>query len=440
MRGIRKKFIAACMILITIGTLASCKSTERFQPVIIDKTNKSSPKVKLRFISSWGGEDPKAATLQELLDKFSNLNSGIEITNESMSGEDFLQKLKVDFASGYNQDVFGLWPGLEIRELVKAGKVADLTDVLESDREWKESFDNDGWSYTTYGGRVYGLPLEKIYECLFINKDLFEKYKVKVPEDFDEFKTAVKIFRQNKIVPVAYNSSPEGSYIYQNIVERLGGKYGVENPYTKDGVNSCYIEAMKYMKELFQMQAFPENYYEINNRERNNLFKSKSAAMIVQGSWFMGDLERIYSAVEMIPFPYIKGGKSDRNSLIYGFGCGTFYMSTSAWNDPDKREASIKLLKYLTSKDSATSLVQRTAMLSNVYTGNAENYNGYLKRSENYILENAGELVGPPDSFVDRGTWERLTDSYFPRFLEGKITAEKAWNDAAAPEKRGQLQ
>ena len=158
-------------------SLAACKFSGDKTSIVIPE---GQDKVTLRFISSWGGVDSKAETLQEMLARFTCSNPDIEIINESLFGEDFLPKIKTDFASGNNPDVFGIWPGSDIRALIQAGKVADLTGLMEENSEWKSSFKSSMFKYTTYDGRLYGLPFEIIFEVMFINRDLL-KYDVPVP-------------------------------------------------------------------------------------------------------------------------------------------------------------------------------------------------------------------------------------------------------------------
>ena len=50
-------------------------------------------KIKLRFISSWGGVDTKADPLQQVLNGFMEDYPDIEVINESVYGDDFLHKL-----------------------------------------------------------------------------------------------------------------------------------------------------------------------------------------------------------------------------------------------------------------------------------------------------------------------------------------------------------
>ncbi|NLE26208.1 MAG: extracellular solute-binding protein [Clostridiaceae bacterium] len=408
--------------------LVSCKSVDRIKPVSLADETEVSSKINLRFISSWGGVDTKSDPLQQVLNGFMEDNPDIEVINESMYGEDFLHKLKTDFASGYNPDVFGLWPGSDIRALVKAGKVADITYLLEEDKEWKDTFGESEWQFTTYDDRIYGLPLEIIYECLFINRDMFVKYNVKVPRTYGDLKQAVIDFRKNGVIPIAYNSTAEGTYLYQNIVARLGGRENVENPFINGSPNKCYVEAMEYVKELYQMEAFPADAFKISSRERDELFINKKAAMIVQGSWFLGRFPDGDTTVDIVPFPYIREGVTSESALIYGFGCGSFHMSKSASEDGARKNASIKLLKALTSKESAEIFAKRTGMLSNVDSERLNTYQGRLRVNEKALLNAADELIGPPDSFVDRSIWEGTIVEEFPYVLVGEKTPEQVWD------------
>ena len=424
--------LIALFAVVPALSLGSCNASKQADTLKAGSYTGIGEKVTLRFISSWGGVDSKADTLQNVLNGFMKENPQYEVVNESLFGDDFLPKLKTDFASGNDPDVFGLWPGSDIRALIKAGRVADLTEVLAEDKKWKESFGSSMWQYTTFNDRIYGLPVEIIFECLFVNRDLFERYNIKIPGTFDELKQAIAAFRERDIIPVAYNSLAQGTYIYQNIIAALGGKDDVEHPLSGGKINSCYIDAMELMKELYRMGAFPKDAFTLTSVQRNELFKTKKAAMIVQGSWFIGEFRNDDMSVDIVPFPKIKEGKSRLSAMIYGLGCGTFYMSKNAWDNKEKRVGSLKLLKTLTSRDSAFQFAEMTGMLSNVDTnGNVVHYNRLTKKGQE-MLESSAELIGPPDSFVDRSVWEGIIVKKFPYVLEGKIDPKAVWDEAIA--------
>lgn len=407
-------------------TFVSCTIVDEY--VSTEKFGEQK-KVTLRFISSWGGVDSKAETLNEMLTRFTDENKDIEVINESLFGEDFLPKIKTDFASGNNPDVFGIWPGSDIRSLIQAGKVADLTELMEEDTEWKSSFKSSMLKYTTYDGRIYGLPFEIIFEALFINRDLFEKYDVPVPTTFEELKDAVKIFRANGVVPIAYNSLSEGTYLYQNMVALLAGKEIAEDPqHPEFGV--YYKKAMEYMRELYQIGAFPDEAFTMTNHERNTMFLEKKAAMIVQGSWFIGNIPSYDDTVDIIYFPAFSDGKSPENTMIYGLGNGCFYISSTTYNDSSKREAAICLMKFLTSKEVAAEFAKQTGMMSCVDIREYKvNYNR-LTRKGQFLINNGRQFIGPPDSFIDRTVWEEVLVPGMPYVLEGKLGIDELYDKA----------
>lgn len=410
--------------------IVSCSSNNLQNSNTVPK-NTIPPKIHtINLMTTWGGADSKAGVLNEIIAKFEEESPNIKISNQSIFGDDYLPTLKIKFASGSEPDVFGLWPGSDIKYLINADKIADITDTLKQDRTWMDSFNQSSFSATTYNNRIYGIPFELVFEGLFINKDLFDKFGVKEPTNYNELKDAVTVFKKNGIIPIAYNSTAEGSYIYQNIIASLGGSQGVEE-YLVDGkINKCYIDAMKYMKELNDMGAFSEDSIMIYSDERNNLFFTKQAAMIVQGSWFIPYFNKDDKSVKMIPFPSMT---DEESKMLTGLGGGTYYISTNAWNSFYKKDNSIEFLKYLTSKESAAYFYARTGMITNLNMEmDLESTNSLLAQQSagvyKRILEKNKTPI--PDLVIERSAWEDIVIKQFPKFLLGETTAEEIWDQA----------
>ena len=398
------------------------------QAVEISPIKDAPEKQKISFVSSWGAYDTKSSSIKEIFRRISNRHSHFELEDSSMAGEDFLFILKTDFASGNDPDLFGLWPGSDINLLISEGKVADLTDILKADPKWYALFKPETWDYVTVDDHIYGLPIEMIYEGLFINTDLFKQYDVKVPTNFEELLNAVAVFKENGIIPIAYSQTPEGSYIYQNIVMKLGGKRGVEEPFDANGkIKSCYIEGMYYMKQLYEAGAFPAQLYTIDDKERNELFLNKKAAMIVQGSWFIGDgaVKSDSNTVDIVPFPDMPKGKADHSAIIYGCGNGIFHMSEKAYQNETLKANCITVLKEMTSPYNVAVLAEDSGFISNVELGEYAPKPTIMSEKGELLVENAHELVGPADWFVNRNSWEKIIIKQFPNMLKGKITPEE---------------
>jgi raffinose/stachyose/melibiose transport system substrate-binding protein len=252
---------------------------------------------------------------------------------------------------------------------------------------------------------------------------------VKIPQNYKDLVDAVKTFRKNNVIPIAFNCMPEGSYLFQNIAMSLGGK-AVENPIKNGVVDKSYINAMYIMRNLYKMGAFPDNdeCFFIDSNTRDDLFINKKAAMIVQGTWFIANCNS--ANVDFIPFPSMSASSS--GSLVYGLGCGTFYISQNAWDNPAKKAEAIKLLKCITSSNSSVQLADKTGMISNVnIDGSNIPYNTLTQKGIN-MINSAKTLIGPPDSYITRSVWENIIVKDFPDMLSGAVSPEVLWQRAIA--------
>lgn len=422
----RPLLAAALSLALAAFSLSGCGTGKGAQA---QHSSAAPAAVTLSFISSWGGSDPKANAIQNLLDAFSRQNPNIKVSNQSVFGDDFLPYLKTAFVSGNDPDVFGLWPGSDVDSMITHGKVADLTGLFEADPSFKGSFGSDMWQYATYNGRVYGLPMEIIFEGLYINKDLFARHNVAVPRNFAQLKEAVRKFAAAGVTPIAYNNTAEGTYIYQNIAASIGGKAAIEHPIEGGKVNACYLAAMEDMRTLYDLHAFPADYLTLTSSERNTLFTDKQAAMIAQGSWFAAGVPE-NSDVAFVRFPDCSQNGAGSSRIVYGLGNGVLHMSEKAWAAGGaRRVAAVKLLRYLASPASAKVLAQQTGMLSNVKFSGSVSYNAPVTAGLSLIAQSK-ELIGPPDSYISRHSWENVIVQEFPSLFERSKTPAQIWQDA----------
>jgi raffinose/stachyose/melibiose transport system substrate-binding protein len=269
---------------------------------------------------------------------------------------------------------------------------------------------------------------------MFVNKDIFERVNIKIPENFTELKQASVELRKRGIIPIAYNAQIDGGYIYQNIIASLGGRTETQRPFLMGGgVNGCFVKASEYMKELSAAGAFPENAFSLSDREMGGLFLTKKAAMLVERSEFIGEIDK-YSdnpaGVDMFPFPAIEEGKADATAIIYGLGSGTFFISRASWDAPVQKEAAVKLLKYITSPEVSNLFVEEAKMLPAVKGDYPDAYYSGLMKRGRALIDNTKELIPPPDTVMDKSIWSDIIIKGLPYVLAGGRDASDLWTEA----------
>lgn len=437
--NMRKKLIIVCCAALAVIAAALVPHMRRYMVIGIEEPAQES-KITLRFASSWGGRDPKSETIKYLFGRFMDENKDIEIINESVDALGFNDKLAVDIASGNSPDLILANPGYESSRYIREGKFCDLTGILKENSAWKESFDGSIWYDVTYEGNIYGVPLESVFQCMYVNKDLFEAYDLSVPDSFEGLLEVCRVFSQHGIIPIAYSFHDEDAYMFQNLAAKLGGRFGTEKFIDGDNIGGCYREALDYLSILYKEGAFPQNVFNMTYGEAVELFVQKQAAMIVGDTELIGDINSsellfdeksdksgIDMSIDMIPFPYMKEGGADATSIIFGSGV-TMYMGAETGADEQKRSAAVRLMKYLTSEEAATRFAEYAGMFVSTKSVlfSTTYYNGLLRKGSE-LINNTKELVAPPGNVMSQKVWSELVKQ-IPFVVYGTETEEDMWN------------
>ncbi len=378
---------------------------------------------RILFMSSWAGVDSKSVIIEALIQEFNEAHPDIEVVDMSLAGEDFLYTLKTGFASNEPPDVFGLWPGSDLNHLIERGMVADLRHIFDADPEWSSRFETQARKHFMNDKTLYSIPFEMIYEGLFINYDIFSRYKVEIPQTIEDLYIAIRGLRNRGIVPIAFNGTPEGSFLLQNLMVSSQGQFdrtqnSPDSLQMKLGAGAS--DAVAVVLKLQRLGAFPEDYAVMDDYTRNQLFKNKKAAMIFQGSWFPDGAMSQCDDILFIPPPRFE--RQDPVRLIYGIGNGNFHLSQKVYDDPVRRDAAITFLKFLTSKQSAEAFSVLPGFTSSLAI-NTSNLSD-LGKAGIGTVRSADEVSVPVDHVVDRQVWEEVFIGQLLKVMEGSMTKE----------------
>ena len=265
--------------------------------------------------------------------------------------EDYEVKLNARIASGNAPDVFICNPGSNLNDIVAAGAAADLTDILKNrETDWYRTFTNGIFERLTYGGRIMAVPTNFAAALVSSNTDLFDRAGATVPTTYEEWLGCCKKLQKAGITPIACSAGTPWclSMLAGYFCDRAGGPDNLMkiNDGTGSWLDPSFKNGIGKLKEL--SQYFQKTAAGDSNDQATAAFYNGECAMLVQGSWVIGQINGANPAFEdrcgVFSFPAIKGG-ADPNRMIVK--TDNLVMSSSTKNV----DASIALMKEFTSDE-----------------------------------------------------------------------------------------
>lgn len=326
-------------------------------------TTSSDKQVVIRLMTRWGrDQDEGTAALLELVDKFQEENPTIKVIDESVPGgsddKAYYDKLKTSIAIGDLYEVSLNYGGGSIKNYVENDLFLDMEPYLEEDQAWANRFHDlfDLWQFDSVKG-TYGIPLKYFAVTMYYNKDLFEQFGLEPPETIADFEDVSKVFIENDIVPMAM--AGKNNWRHAHLITSLSMKrFGFDKSLDLGRRKAKYtdsdtLELFQMIDAWHKMGIFGENILSMDYDMEKMMFKTDQTAMHMDGTWFAGELADTEGFEEgkygYINFPYFKEHEQFKTSAMGGADGG---LSIANIKDEAKREAAVKLVKYIMSNES----------------------------------------------------------------------------------------
>ncbi len=306
--------------------------------------------VTLMTVSMYGGTDANAGNYQAINEQFMTDYPYITIEDDSQSADqDWKTKIAADFAVGNEPDVIQYFTDANASDVLAADKFVTVEEIKAEYPEYAgDTLDSALAAAANPDGVQRAVPTTGYWEGLFCNKDLFDKYGLELPTDWDKMLKAIEVFKQNDIVPIAVSLNNVPHYWIEFLMLSAAGADGYKTVPTSAPEDWC--KGLDMFKTLRDLGAFPVDTDTIDNDFAGEMFKNKEAAMQLDGSWYLGGIPDQDNTV-LVTFPVIAGGKAQAGSMVGGISSG-FYITKKAWEDPDKRDAAVKFVMTHTSSAS----------------------------------------------------------------------------------------
>lgn len=372
---------------------------------ISGNNNEGKNPVTLSTVSMFGGTDANAGNYQAIIEEFISTYNYITVEDDTQaSTQDWKTKIAADFAVGNEPDVIQFFTDANASDVLAADKFVTIEEIKAVYPEYAEDILDDALvAAANLDGVQRAVPTNRYWEGLFCNKDLFDKYNLELPTDWNKLLIAIETFKANDIIPISVSLNEIPHYWVEYMLLTAAGIDGYTQVPTEAPAE--WIKGIEMIKTLKDMGAFPVDTDSIDNAFAGTLFYEKKSAMQLDGNWFLGGIPDQDNTV-LCQFPIMDGGKAEPGAIVAGISSG-FYITKKAWNDPDKRDAAVKFVMAHTKKES----IQKYWGGTGIATAEVEPYEGMSPLAESGLAYSkaATSISTPTDSRISQEAYSALT-------------------------------
>ncbi|PZA20845.1 sugar-binding protein [Modestobacter versicolor] len=318
----------------------------------------------------WALQDTTLNPIEQAsIDRFNETSDVGEVELQTFGNDPYKQRLRTAINSANAPDVFFNWGGGNLKEYVDAGKIEDLTPMLDENPELRDAFLPSVLAGAEIDGKQYGLPMRGVQPVLlFNNKEVLASAGItESPATWDQLLQDVEALKAKGITPIALAGSQSWTELMwaEYLLDRVGGPEVFQN--IRDGKNGGWeqpevLEAMTMLKQLIDAGAFGDDFasvgYDVGGA--STILAEGQAGFHLMGSWeFTNQLGQSPDFVNAGnlgygPFPAVEGGAGDPSNLVGNVS--NFYSVTK---DSDNKDAALEYVRTaLTDEDYVTDLVE----------------------------------------------------------------------------------
>lgn len=287
---------------------------------------------------------------------------GLTMAYRTYTAEDYQEKtydeVTLERARNDMDDLYLLNPDT-IKALGEEGKLMDLSG-LESAKNLRDVVK----TANTIDGKLVAIPQEVVAYGLFINKDMFDKYEIDLPETPEDFLECCRIFKENGVeTPVGANRWWLETFVLAQAYAEL---YNGENTKEEiDALNSGEKKYSDYMRPGFEfLQEMIDRGYvdaqkayvsEAIEGEGEDFLNQKTP--IVMAYWGAANTQTAY-------------GKTDFQMLVIGFPSSLGQMPVvpitgfGVGVNAEHREDAMKALEVMTSDEALQVYTETNKVIS----------------------------------------------------------------------------
>ncbi|MBI4640862.1 MAG: extracellular solute-binding protein [Candidatus Tectomicrobia bacterium] len=292
---------------------------------------------------------PKKNTIDELINMFESANRGIKVKHHTPSHVAFTKEVKAALSEGKGPDIVNLYDGW-FSEYVKMGYLIPLPREEFPHQALEEEFFPFIGS-AKFHGEYYGLPTAVRTLALFWNREIFQKSELDPevpPKTWDEFVSAAVATasrdESGNLITAGYGFSTGGQdhHWFRECLLRQNNAPTMSEDRRRVLWNTMPegYETWEWYLDLIRKHRVSQ----LDFPPGRHAFESGKAAMVVDGSYEVGNLKRrpVIQALAIAPLPMKKSRATFASYWAHG-------LTPQA--EGERKEAAMQFLKFLTSPE-----------------------------------------------------------------------------------------
>lgn len=426
----------------TGGTEESSADTEAAADTESEEAEQPAAPVEIVVTTTFAGEDASAQAYKDGVKAWEEQTGNTVADTSASSDETFKTRVVTDFETGSEPDVLFFFNGADANSFIEAGKVLSIDEIRTEYPEYASNLNDDLITPSLVDGKKYAIPVKGFWEAMFVNTEVLEAAGVEVPgADYtmDMFKEDCEKIKAAGYAPIAAALGDIPHYWWEfAIFNHTGPEKHLNIPEAVDsGQGAAWVAGMEDIKELYEAGFFPENTLSATDDETFAMFTEGKAAFLIDGSWKVGGIVNACQSdpedastldtekLAKFDVTYIPGaGDRKATDLIGGLSMG-YYITTKAWEDPDKKAAAVDFVTYMTSDEIVPVFSQHTASaLKNAPEVDESVFNP-LQVKAMAMMSGVTSLTGAVQD-IFQGDCRVSTFDGMPEIVTGKVSAADA--------------
>lgn len=393
-------------------------------------------------MTTFAGEDGNAPNYQKAVKDWEASTGNTVNDSSAVSDETVKARVASDFQMGSEPDVLFWFNGADANSFIEAGKVMSIDDIRKEYPEYASNMNDDLIAASLVDGKKYAVPVNGFWEAMFVNTTVLDAAGVEVPGPdytWDQFLADCEKIKAAGYSPIAaaLGNIPHYWWEYAIFNHNTPANHCDIPETVDDAQGQSWVAGINDIKDLYEKEYFPKNTLSATDDDTFLAFTEDKAAFLIDGSWKVGGIAGACQSdpndpatldkekLDKFTVTYVPGqGDRKATDLIGGLSMG-YYITKKAWDDPEKRDAAVNFVEYMTSNEIVPIFAQHTASaLKEAPEVDQSQFNSLQVKAMD-MMSGVTSLT-PAVQDIFQGECRTSTFDGMPQIVTGKVSAEDA--------------